>query len=205
MPRPRKYVSQRQLAANRANAARSTGPRTPQGKARSAQNGLKHGFTASTFAVVRLETGLFTTCLNQALDPSGNGDIAIARAQNRDYLLGEGFHRMAVQSNSWTLAKRYQARAERHYRSAVEEFDRLKALRPELPKFPEEPIYAPQSEEKETTCTQMTHEPISPPVPSRTGGFACPPRPSRFFRIAGLVRHHQPPQRGSSPHPPVAG
>jgi hypothetical protein len=48
-------VSPEQLAANRANAANSTGPRTPEGKARSAQNARKHGFTASNFAVVRLE------------------------------------------------------------------------------------------------------------------------------------------------------
>jgi hypothetical protein len=47
-------VSEKQLAANRANAARSTGPRTPQGKARSAQNSRKHGFTASTFAIERI-------------------------------------------------------------------------------------------------------------------------------------------------------
>ena len=196
MPRPKPPVSEKQLAANRANAAKSTGPRTPQGKARSAQNARKHGFTASTFAVVRLEdlhevahlradliavyqpvnsqelfaierialtqqailraarleTGLFTTCLNEALDPAGNpvilmnpelagdGDIEITRAQNRNYLLGEGFHRMVQQSNSWSLAIRYQAQAERHYRRAVEEFERLKALRPELPN---EPIFDP--------------------------------------------------------------
>ena len=53
---PQNSISEKQLAANRANAARSTGPRTPEGKARSAQNSSrKHGFTRSTFAVVRLE------------------------------------------------------------------------------------------------------------------------------------------------------
>ena len=55
MPNSQNSASPEQLAANRANAAKSTGPRTPQGKARSAQNARKHGFTAFTFAVVRLE------------------------------------------------------------------------------------------------------------------------------------------------------
>jgi hypothetical protein len=47
--------STQRLAANRANAAKSTGPRIPAGKAHSSQNARKHIFTGSTFAVVRLE------------------------------------------------------------------------------------------------------------------------------------------------------
>ena len=42
----RKPVSPQQLAANRANAARSTGPASSEGKSRSALNSVKHGFTA---------------------------------------------------------------------------------------------------------------------------------------------------------------
>jgi hypothetical protein len=38
-------TSARKVAANRRNAKASTGPRSPQGKARSAQNAHKHGLT----------------------------------------------------------------------------------------------------------------------------------------------------------------
>jgi hypothetical protein len=56
-------VTEKQLAANRANAAKSTGPQhrfhsstdAPEGKARSALSSRSHGFTASTFAVCRIE------------------------------------------------------------------------------------------------------------------------------------------------------
>jgi hypothetical protein len=184
-------ISDKQLAANRANAARSTGPRSLEGKSRSAQNARKHGFTASAYAIVRLEnlaavanlradlvaayqpvnsqellaieriaiaqncllraaaleTGLFTTCMNMALGGSPEpidlltpelvGDLEVTRIQNRNVCLAAGFLQMTRRDDhTWQLFLRYQAQAERHYRRAVDDFDRIKSLRPEIPNEP---------------------------------------------------------------------
>src|SRR5580704_9167716 len=218
MPTTKKPISPKQLAANRANAARSAGPKTPEGKARSAQNSTKHGFTASTFAVVRLEdaqeiahlkddlvsvyqpvnsqevfalermalaqqailraarleSGLFTCSLNETLDGdghpftpmskelAGDGDIEIAIAQNRNYCMADGFLRLIRQTNGWSVFLRYQAQAERQYRRALEEFDRLKSLRHVLPN---EPITALQPKQNSTTYPNPEPNPSDGPNP----------------------------------------
>ena len=46
-----KPTSERRLQANRANAKKSTGPKTAAGKAKVAQNALKHGLRSSLFIV----------------------------------------------------------------------------------------------------------------------------------------------------------
>jgi hypothetical protein len=56
MPDTHKPVCPEQLSANRANAAKSTGPKTPERMALSQQAILR---------AARLESGLFTTCLNE--------------------------------------------------------------------------------------------------------------------------------------------
>jgi hypothetical protein len=44
-------ASEKQIAANRANAARSTGPRTPAGKAASSRNAARHHLLARSFVL----------------------------------------------------------------------------------------------------------------------------------------------------------
>jgi len=212
--------TQNQIEANRANAAHSTGPQTPAGKARASQNARKHGFTASSFAVVRLEeldciarlkadliacyqpvnsqelfaierialaqqallrvtrleAGFFSDALNHAMSPDGRlwtplddnliADLAITRQQNRNIAIASGFQHLAKQSNAWVLLLRYQSQAERQYRRAIEEFERLKALRKELPN---EPIQEPDVED-------YTQDPLNQTDPIRSADY--PQKPS---------------------------
>jgi hypothetical protein len=54
-------------AASRINGARSCGPKTPEGKARAAQNALKHGLRAQKFVVVGGESAQEFAALEAAL------------------------------------------------------------------------------------------------------------------------------------------
>src|ERR1039458_856228 len=55
MERQPPMATDKQIAANRINAQKSTGPRSPAGKMKSALNARKHGFAGNAFTVVRLE------------------------------------------------------------------------------------------------------------------------------------------------------
>src|SRR4051812_48546954 len=73
--------SERRLAANRRNAARSTGPRTPEGKAVVALNALKHGLL-SREALVRGESEAelvaFAKRMRAQLAPVGELELLLA-------------------------------------------------------------------------------------------------------------------------------
>jgi len=261
-------ATDKQIAANRINARKSTGPRSAAGKMKSALNARKHGFSGSIYTVVRLEdlneinelrqdaldlyrpvnsqelfaveriavrqlsliraerleAGLFTTCLDKALDPegepmhlmspelAGDGDIEITRVQNRNFVLGEGFHRSTREPHAWALFLRYQAQAERLHRRAIQEFDRLRALRPELEKeeteeIPNEPISPTQPESLQPDPIPETN-PIGGRTPpsARDPLVALPdaattpapqtlpiPPPSRFDPAAFLSIMNRPP------------
>jgi hypothetical protein len=71
-PPSKKPISEKQLAANRANAARSTGPTSPAGKARSSQNGRdrypRSDYNAHLVAIAR-NRYLIDASLDQADAP----------------------------------------------------------------------------------------------------------------------------------------
>jgi hypothetical protein len=141
--------------------------------------------------VSRLGAGIFTVCLDMSLNDNGTpftpmspdlvADIEVTRTQNRNYALADGFHRLAKKDNTFPLFLRYKAQAERLYRRAVEEFERVKALRDE---FPMEPISDPQPEENEPDPTPP-EEPITDPQPN-------PPAPESR------------PESGESPNEPIS-
>ena len=63
-----KKMSAKQVAANQANAAKSTGPKTPKGKSVSKMNALKHGILSREVlvrGVFRQESGQELTSLHQ--------------------------------------------------------------------------------------------------------------------------------------------
>ena len=76
-------VPNARAAASRRNGAKSRGPKTPEGKARSAQNALKHGMRALRYVVLPDEDGVEFQALENALleelAPVGALQLVLAR------------------------------------------------------------------------------------------------------------------------------
>ena len=82
-PRAAVTMSNARAAASRKYGAKSCGPKTPEGKARSAQNALKHGMRALRYVVLPDEDGVefqaFENALMDELAPVGALQVVLAR------------------------------------------------------------------------------------------------------------------------------
>ena len=139
-------TSPAQAAANQANAQFSTGPRTEEGKARSAQNARKHGLTArdlvlrdderqefeglqaSLIAELDPQGAIETLTFNQLLHAAWN--LQRYRRLEAD-LQVNGLDPLLDDSAAQTLERlsRYAARAERAYYRAIKELRALQTNR----------------------------------------------------------------------------
>ena len=73
-------ISEAKLQANRQNAQKSTGPRTEEGKRRSSQKGLTHGFTTAQVVIDRFEAQLFPDFargITTSLNPRNETELAL--------------------------------------------------------------------------------------------------------------------------------
>ena len=151
-----------------------------------------------------LEAGFFTNCLDEAMagpaEPSilnrseiANG-VDVTLEQGRAYWLAFGFNRYTRQSPIASTFLRFQAQAERLYRRAVEDFDRLFKLRGQLP--PE------KYEENEPKADPQSAENTADPDPAPAENPETNPRPTRRPRPPRRLTGNPPPT--PEMHPPAA-
>jgi hypothetical protein len=111
--------TQAQIEANRINAQKSTGPRTPEGKAIVAQNAIKHGLLARDAVVIGEETddfAFFRDQLGAELTPVGLVESRLVariaglfwRLQRAERFHTEAFDMLYVQCAADPQTKRWQ-------------------------------------------------------------------------------------------------
>jgi hypothetical protein len=135
-----------QLTANQANSKHSTGPRTEEGKARVAQNALRHGLTAKHLVVREDEREVFEAFrsdLESELDPQGAIELATFEELLHAAWNLQRFRRLESEVSLGTLddftdpqttavldrLSRYQSRAQRAYFKALSELRTLQTNR----------------------------------------------------------------------------
>jgi hypothetical protein len=184
---PKRPVSPKRLAANRANAVRSCGPRSPEGKARAAQNARKHDFNPDPFSIANLRADAiaFYRPVNAqelfAVERMAIAQESLLRVAALEAGVFTNFLDEEMrQSTAITAFLRLQAETEREYRRAVEDFERLKALRSEMPG---ESCDSPNEPKNEPIVTPQPQETKAPQTPQTKNSQTQAPRPVAPIRV----------------------
>jgi hypothetical protein len=133
--RPKPMTTKAQIAANRQNAQRSTGPRTAEGKARVRQNALTHGLCA--FLKPGPSLGRLRADLRNDLHPATAAEEALVGELARCLMLEHRASRLLnleldfnhPDANLVLTMRRYLNNAERSYYRALENLRNLQHQR----------------------------------------------------------------------------
>ena len=174
--------SQLQNEANRRNALKSTGPKTPEGKAIASRNAITHGLSARMPVIPgenEAEFAAYTERWLDELEPIGPMEehlaeriIGIAwRLRRVGQIEADLFKPFESQeTNQLSRLNRYENALERSYYRAVKE---LRALQKER-KAPKPEFYEPE-DEVYPADTYDTHDDPAPVVIEQRGWVFLPP------------------------------
>jgi hypothetical protein len=131
-------TSPKQIAANRRNATRSTGPVTAQGKARASRNARRHGLSVPVYraSAVAAEIGEFALQLvGDAASPTeidlaraaGEAQLELVRIRRQKQLLLEVLVSGVSSPDMHAIRRleRYERRAKSRRKSALNELSQL--------------------------------------------------------------------------------
>lgn len=125
-----------QITANQANAKRSTGPATAEGKARSALNSLRHGLTSREVVIPpgqEAEFANFQQALSEELLPSGATEEVLFRQLVHAAWNLERIRQLqaatSVDDPKFALLLRYEAHSERSFERTLKMLRQLQTLR----------------------------------------------------------------------------
>jgi hypothetical protein len=180
-------ISPEKLAANQANAQFSTGPATPEGRAKSAQNARTHGLCASDLLVANEDQGEFEAMeVKLMLDVGAKGELEqilfselvtaswqLRRIARMETELSAGHESYTVLLDDEALQKkldrlgRHHTRFERTFHRSLKELKMLQTSRAQKEAAPQEnqgrPDLAtpvkPESKISKRTHPASQHEP----------------------------------------------
>ena len=172
-------VSEKQIAANRLNAGKSTGPRTPEGKAAVSQNAFVHGLRSRQLLLPGEDLAEFqrlTGGLEDEWQPATPTEAALveqmAAALWKIKRLDALEQRTCVDLKLLSDLKlmdslwRQQARMERSFHKAIEQLQRLRKARPAAQPQPAQTREPARPATPEVSPTSTPYDPAVHALPT---------------------------------------